>query len=134
MEWLELAFKIAAKLGEVIIGAISRGDTAVLDQKIGDVLGHELRTTLARRAADAEAVAKFGGAAAFGAVATVPYWMIERRDHGPAEWWNRAAHTWVIDANAATHFPTEEAALREMGLSIFAGLSLVATHHMNVSR
>jgi hypothetical protein len=58
--WVQLAWQVGSKLAEVIIGAVSRGDTSWMDAKIGDLLGGDLRTTLARKAAEAEARAKFG--------------------------------------------------------------------------
>lgn len=60
--WIELGLKIAMKLGEVIVSALSRGDASVLDRKVSDLLGPELQTTIMRRIAEAEAAKKFGGA------------------------------------------------------------------------
>lgn len=57
--WVQLAWQVGSKLAEVIIGAVARGDTSWMDQKVSDLLGGELRTTLARRAAEAEAAARF---------------------------------------------------------------------------
>ncbi len=59
IQWIELGWKIGSKLGEVILTAIARGDTSVLDQKVSDLLGPELRTTIARMLAEREAAKKF---------------------------------------------------------------------------
>lgn len=55
MEWLRIGFEIAFKIGERIADALSRGDDAVLDQRVGDLLGTELRTSIAKRAAEQRA-------------------------------------------------------------------------------
>lgn len=60
MEWASLALQLAMRLGMVIIEAVSRGDDTVLDARVGDLLGAEMRTTIAREIAEARARAKFG--------------------------------------------------------------------------
>ena len=62
MEWARLGLDIAFRLGAIIVEALARGDDAVLDAKVGDLLGGELRNAIAKRAADARAAEKFGGA------------------------------------------------------------------------
>jgi hypothetical protein len=60
MEWARLIVEVVTKLGMVIVEAVSRGDDSVLDAKVGDLLGPELRTTIAKQAADERARRKFG--------------------------------------------------------------------------
>lgn len=61
MEWVRLGLEIGTKLVTIIVDALSRGDDSVLDAKVSDLLGPELRTTIAKRAADQRAAEKFGG-------------------------------------------------------------------------
>ena len=60
MEWVRLGFEIAGALGTVIVTALARGDDTVLDMRVRDLLGDELKSVIAKRAADARAAEKFG--------------------------------------------------------------------------
>lgn len=64
MEWLPLALEVATTLARAVIAAIQAGDASILDKPVRELLGQALATTLAKRAADARAAAKFGDGAA----------------------------------------------------------------------
>lgn len=58
---LALSFgKLAFQVGAVIVGAIVKGDESILDKPVREVIGSELATTVAKKAADARAALKFG--------------------------------------------------------------------------
>lgn len=59
MEWVRLGLELTMKLGEIIVGALVRGQDDVLDQRVSDLLGAELRTSIARRAAEIRAAERF---------------------------------------------------------------------------
>ncbi len=60
MEWVRLGFEVASALGTVVITALARGDDTVLDMRVRDLLGDELKSVIAKRVADARAAEKFG--------------------------------------------------------------------------
>ncbi len=60
MEWVRLGFEVASALGTVIVTALARGDDTVLDMRVRDLLGDELKSVIAKRVADARAAEKFG--------------------------------------------------------------------------
>lgn len=59
MEWLRIGMELLGKLVPVVVDALQRGDDSVLDQKVSELLGHELRTTIVRRAAEQRAQERF---------------------------------------------------------------------------
>jgi len=59
MEWASLAFEIGLALARAIFMAIEKGDASILDRPVRELLGAPLATTLAKRAADARAGARF---------------------------------------------------------------------------
>lgn len=61
MEWLKFGLDIAGVLVPKIIEAFQHGDDAITTRSIDDILGHELRLTIAKRLADIRAAEKFGG-------------------------------------------------------------------------
>ncbi len=63
MDWLEitkLVIEIGAEVGKFLLEAFQNGDTSVLDKPLKDIIPAELRTTLAKKLADAAAAKKFG--------------------------------------------------------------------------
>lgn len=60
MDWVKLVLEIVFRLGAVIHEALKNGDDSVLDRRVNELLGEELRSSVAKRIADARAEAKFG--------------------------------------------------------------------------
>lgn len=58
-EWAVLIIKVVAALGTEIAKALGKGDWSVLDRPVKDILPDDLKITLARKRAEAEAAAKF---------------------------------------------------------------------------
>lgn len=60
--WIELGFEVGKEITKGILAISDATRRAEMLRKLSEleILGGELRTTLARRAADAEAAAKFG--------------------------------------------------------------------------
>lgn len=62
MEWARFAFEVGMTLSRAIFDAVTKGDSSILDKPVRELLGGELATTLAKKAADAKAREKFGEA------------------------------------------------------------------------
>jgi hypothetical protein len=60
METLGLAIRLTTIVMTAIGAAIDGGDSSILDKPVRELIGGELATTLAKKAADARAALKFG--------------------------------------------------------------------------
>jgi hypothetical protein len=62
MELATLILSMVLEIGKAIGAALKGGDWSVLDRPVKELLPDELAVTVARKRAEAEAEAKFGGA------------------------------------------------------------------------
>jgi hypothetical protein len=62
MEWAQIIVQVLSAVGTFVLEAVKSGNVAAaLEKPLSEILPHELRTTIAKRAADDAAAKKFGG-------------------------------------------------------------------------
>lgn len=61
MEWATILVQVLSAVGAFVLEAIKDGNlTAAIDKPLSEILGRELRSTIAKREADEAAARKFG--------------------------------------------------------------------------